>query len=35
MGELAQFKEVHKIVLPSFDRSMHKDAELIEGEEVC
>ena len=34
MGELAQSKEVHQIVLPNFNKGAHKHAEVIEGEEV-
>ena len=32
--ELARFKEIHKVVLPSVDKEVHKGAEVIEGEEV-
>ena len=31
---LAQFKEVHKVVLPSFDREVYNHADIFEGEEV-
>ena len=31
---LAQFKEVHHIVLPSFSQEEHKNTAVIEGEEV-
>ena len=34
VGELAQSKEVHQIVLPNFNKSAHKHAEVIEREEV-
>ena len=34
LGEVAQFKEVHKIVLPSFNKLLHKEAVVTEGEEV-
>ena len=33
-GELAQLKEVRRIVLPSFNQAMHKDAVAVEGKEV-
>ena len=34
MGELAYFKVVNKVVLPSFDKEVYKQAEINEGEEV-
>ena len=34
MGELAQFSEVHKVVLPSFDKEVYKHPRTTEGEEV-
>ena len=34
MGELAQFKEVHKTVPPNFNKAIYKDAEVVGGEEI-
>ena len=34
MGKLAQFKEVHKVALPSFDKEVYTHTEVIENEEV-
>ena len=34
MAELAQFKKVHKVVLPSFDTEVYKHVDVTEGEEV-
>ena len=34
VGELAQFNDVYKVALPSFNKEVHRDADVIEGEEV-
>ena len=34
IGELAQFQEVHKVGLPSFDKELYKGVEVIKSEEV-
>ena len=33
-ARLAQFKQVHNMLLPNFNKKVHKDAEVIEGEKV-
>ena len=34
MGELAQFKRDHQVVLPTFNNEVHTEAKVIEGGEV-
>ena len=34
MGELAQFKEVHKVALPSFVKDLYKHTKVVDNEEV-